>query len=211
MPGYSPASAPKTCGMTDARRSSRRGATASQPLRGLVTGTDHRDRLRPRPCAGRPVVERGLQDRRGHHPRSAAGRGLAGPGTRWCGSLAASADALKSFQQRETHSLTTPAALGPVVPWTRPLEPLERRSSRRKARFYGLERLHRVRSGDSGSCWATPCGGCRALWSRRFRRELPPPERIDAGRVAAPKMPTSPGELPAAKCRPFASMYSNQK
>jgi hypothetical protein len=125
MPGYSPASAPKTCGMTDARRSSRRGATASQPLRGLVTGTDHRDRLRPRPCAGRPVVERGLQDRRGHQPRSAAGRGLAGPGTRWCGSLAASADALKSFQQRETHSLTTPLrwallCLGPgrLNPWS---------------------------------------------------------------------------------------------
>jgi hypothetical protein len=33
-----------------------------------------------------------------------------------------------------------------------PPEPLERRSARRKVRFYGLERLQRVRSGDSGSC-----------------------------------------------------------
>src|SRR5262245_430878 len=38
-----------------------------------------------------------------------------------------------------------------------PPEPLERRSARRKARFYGLERLQRASPVDSGSC-APPSG-----------------------------------------------------
>jgi len=39
-----------------------------------------------------------------------------------------------------------------------PREPMERRSARRKARFYGLERLQRVKSEDSGSCGGDTVG-----------------------------------------------------
>jgi len=39
-----------------------------------------------------------------------------------------------------------------------PPEPLERCTARRKAGFYGLERLERARSGDSGSCGGNTVG-----------------------------------------------------
>src|SRR5262249_37164719 len=44
-----------------------------------------------------------------------------------------------------------------------PPEPLERRSARRKAPLYGLERLQRVRSGDSRSCAPRRVGGLTSL------------------------------------------------
>jgi hypothetical protein len=42
------------------RRSSPGVPSGRGPGRGPITGTDRRDRLRPRPCDGRPVVDRGL-------------------------------------------------------------------------------------------------------------------------------------------------------
>jgi hypothetical protein len=61
----------------------------------------------------------------------------------------------------------TPVRCALFCPETPPA-PLERRSARRKARFYGLEQLQRVRSGDSGSCAAyDPAGPPPARLSRR--------------------------------------------
>src|SRR5262245_14129500 len=43
----------------------------------------------------------------------------------------------------------------PVIPWTQPPEPAEHRAIPRKARFYGLERLHGASAAASGSCGGT--------------------------------------------------------
>src|SRR5262245_43076720 len=43
----------------------------------------------------------------------------------------------------------------PVIPWTQPREPAEHRAIPRKARFYGLERLHGASAAASGSCGGT--------------------------------------------------------
>src|SRR5215831_1901303 len=56
----------------------------------------------------------------------------------------------------------TPGASCPVVPWTQPREPLERRASPRGAWFYGLARLRKVRARDPESSDLT-------LWSLASR------------------------------------------
>src|SRR5215471_12384499 len=48
-----------------------------------------------------------------------------------------------------------------------PPEPLERRSARGKARFCGLERLQKARSGDSGYCGGDTVGELQAPFGER--------------------------------------------